>query len=143
MEAIKELETNIDTKVSKVDKWKYNDILNDLARRTLIAKGSVYFGENVLKFITALKPISTDKLPIKQRLAAAETILSERFYWSKIDELKKINAIWNHPLKRGIMEEEWKDDFFVAYFDYALDVATAAGFTIQLENIHEGTGIRG
>ena len=137
------LDINIDGKVSKIDKWKYNDILNDLARHALINKGNIYFNGWVKKFVTALKPVSTPNLPMKTKLEKVEQQLGERLYWSKRRNLQKNRAIWYHPYKSEGYLNKWEQDFWEAYFDYALEMATQAGFTIHLDSIDQGIAMRG
>jgi hypothetical protein len=131
-EEIENTAYDLDGRVSKIDKWKYNDTLNILARNALFLKGTPRFGYWVSRFVTALKPINTDKLPLRQILVDAEYHLSEKYYWIKIDQLRKNYEIWYDDFKRDHYLSIWEEEYWEKLFDYALELATRAGFTIYL-----------
>jgi len=84
------------------------------------------------RFVTALKPVNTKKLPLRKNLEQAEYYFSEKCYWKRVDELKKNYEIWNDFYKRDIYLDKWEEDYWEQLFDYSLELATSAGFTIYL-----------
>lgn len=135
-----EIDYDIEGKVSKLDKWKFNDTLNILARNAYFTKGTPMFSSWVDRFVTALKPVNTKKLPLKEKIETADAFLSEKYYWEKHDKLKKNYEIWYHPIKRDLYLDKWKEQYWEKLFDYAMELATSAGFTIYLVQYEPKTG---
>jgi len=136
------IEIDTDGKVSKLDKWQYNDTLNLLARNALFTRKTKLFGYWVDRFITALKIVNTKNLPLKQMLVDNDQRLRENKYYTKTERLKKNNEIWYDPIKRDIYLDVWEEQYWEALFDYGLELATQAGFTIYLESIDESIAMR-
>ena len=136
------IEISTDGKVSKLDKWQYNDTLNLLARNALFTRKTKLFGYWVDRFITALKIVNTKNLPLKQMLTNNDQTLRETMYYSKTEQLKKNNEIWFDPIKRDIYLDLWEEQYWEALFDYGLELATQAGFTIYLESVDESIAMR-
>jgi len=137
-----EIEIDVAGKVSKVDKWNYNDTLNVLAKNALFTKKTMPFGYWVDRLVTALKIVNVKNLPLKKMLNDQEEIFRDGYYL-KLDELKKNYEIWYDPLKRKIQLDKWEQIYYETLFDYALELATQAGFTIHLDSIDEGIAMRG
>jgi len=135
----------IDTygKVSKLDKWDYNKTLNILARNALFTRKTPQFGYWVDRFTTALKIVNVKKLPLKKMLQEEEEKIREIEYYSKTDQLKKNFEIWNDDYKRDTYLNLWEENYWEKLFDYTLELATQAGFTIYLESIDESIALRG
>jgi len=130
-------------KVSKTDKWQYNDTLNILARNALFTKDTPNFGYWVSRFVTALKIVNVKFLPLKKVLTEADIYFREKCFYEKVDVYSKDNWTWEDPYKRAIMCDKWQQNYWESLFDYALELATQAGFTINLESIDESIAIRG
>jgi len=134
----------IDTygKVSKLDKWDYNKTLNILARNALFTKKTPQFGYWVDRFVTALKVVNVKKLPLKKILNEQEEKIRYIEYYDKADELKKNYEVWHDPYKRDNYLDLWEEKYWEHLFDYSLELATQAGFTIYLESIDESIALR-
>jgi len=130
-------------RASKVDKWKYNDILNDLARQALYTLGTPRFSHWVKRFIKALRVVNVKNLPLRDMIDQTENKLKEQLYYVREDQLKKDYEIWYHPIRRDLYLDKWEEEYYEAMFDYTLDLATRAGFTFHLESIDEGVALRG
>jgi len=130
-------------RASKVDKWKYNDILNELARQSLYTLGTPRFGHWVKRFIKALRVVNVKNLPLRDMIDQTESKLKEQLYYVKEDQLKKQYEIWGDFYKRDIYLDKWREEYYEAMFDYTLDLATRAGFTFHLESIDESVALRG
>jgi hypothetical protein len=135
-----EIETS--GKVSKLDKWEYNKTLNILARNALFTKKTPKFGYWVDRFVTALKVVNVKNLPLKKMLSETKEKILEKEYYRKEDKLKHNYEIWNDPYKRDICLDEWEEQYYEKLFDYSLELATQAGFTIYLESIDERMSMR-
>jgi len=123
---------DLDGRVSRVDKWKYNDTLNILARNALFSKGLPQFSNWVDRFVAALKPINTKRLPLKKKLEDADDYFYKIEYFDKREKLKLSPEIWGDPYKKGGYLDKWSQNYWEALFDYSLELATQAGFTIYL-----------
>ena len=135
----------IDTygKVSKLDKWDYNKTLNILARNALFTMKTPVFGYWVNRFVTALKVVNVKKLPLKKMLIEKDSEIREQEYYNKTDQLQKNNEVWNDYYRRDFYLSLWEEKYWEALFDYSLELATQAGFTIYLESIDESIALRG
>ena len=125
---------------SEYDKWKYNFILNDLARQALYTLGNPYFSHWVKRFIKALRVIDVEKLPIREKIDNENKTLLD-IYYNKVNILQKDYDIWNHPLKRAEVLDRYEEEYWESLFDYGLDIATKAGFTIDIKLSSEGADI--
>lgn len=136
------IEISTDGKVSKLDKWQYNDTLNLLARNALFTRKTRLFGYWVDRFVTALKIVNVKNLPLKRMLTEQDGTLRTELYYSKTDVLKKNYEIWYDPFKRDYYLDIWEEQYWEALFNYSLELATQAGFTIYLESVDEGIAMR-
>ena len=59
------------------------------------------------------------------------------------DQLQKNNEVWNDYYRRDFYLSLWEEKYWEALFDYSLELATQAGFTIYLESIDESIALRG
>jgi len=129
-------------KVSKLDKWEYNKTLNVLARNALFTKKTIQFGFWVDRFITAIKIVNIESLPLKKMIKDEEKKIRSNYY-DKLDMLKKNIEIWYDDYKRDYYLDIWAEQYWEELFDYGLEVATQAGFTIYLESIDQNIATRG
>ena len=129
-------------RASKVDKWKYNDILNDLARRAWYNYGTPNFTHWASRFINALRIVNIKNLPLKKMINKKDNELKETLFYKKADQLKKRYDIWNDNYKRIIYLDKWEHDYWEALFNYCLDLATQAGFTLVIDSIDESVALR-
>lgn len=136
------IEIDTDGKVSKLDKWQYNDTLNLLARNALFTRKTQLFGYWVDRFVTALKIVNTKNLPLKKMLLEHDNQLRDSKYYNKTEQLKKNHEIWYDPIKRDNYLGVWEEQYWEALFDYSLELATQAGFTIYLESVDESIAMR-
>jgi len=142
-EPLEEIEIDLAGKVSKLDKWDYNKTLNILARNALFTRKTHQFGYWVDRFVTALKVVNVKNMPLKKMLQEQDQELRIEYYYGRTDELKKNYEIWYDDFKRDYYLDLWEEQYWENFFDYALELATQAGFTIYLENIDEGIALRG
>lgn len=133
---------NLTGRASKVDKWKYNDILNDIARRALYNLATPSFGYWSKRFVKALRVINIKNLPMKDMIDKQDFLYRDTLYYNKIDELKKNNEVWFDLYKRDYYLDKWEEEYYVAIFDFCLELATQAGFTFHLDSIDESVAIR-
>jgi hypothetical protein len=134
---------DIGGKVSKLDKWDYNKTLNILARNALFTRKTPHFGYWVDRFVCALKVVNVKNMPLKKMLYEQDNKLRDEYFYTRTDNLKKNHEIWNDPYKRDYYLDLWEEQYWEAMFDYSLELATQAGFTIYLESIDEGMALRG
>jgi hypothetical protein len=126
--------------VSKYDKWAYNNVLVDLARQVLFHRNTPKSYEWVERFIAALCVVNTRHLPIKDRIDAKKHAL--------LAEANSVYDKWvadNPTAKRSKkyrVECDVRRQYWNELFEFALDVATDAGFTINIDLIHESDGLR-
>ena len=135
-----EVTVDFEGKVSKLDKWKYNDTLNDIARMCFMHMGLPSFKRHVKALYKALRAASTKKMNIREELDNEYERLWNIFQ-SKKNQIA--DAYWLGWLVQDIRVEEEEDKFWSNLFDYCLECATAAGFTIYTEVIDESVGLRG
>ena len=136
------LDIDVPGRASRLDKWKYNDILNDIARKALYSLGTPWFGYWVKRFVKALSVVNMKNLPLKKMIQDEDHLLKEEFYYSKADELKKNFEIWYDDYKRDCYLSQWEEQYWDALFEYSLELATKAGFTFHLDNIDESVALR-
>ena len=129
-------------RASRVDKWKYNDILNDLARQAWYNLGTPWFTYWAKRFIKALSIVNIKNLPLKKIIHEKDIELKESLYYNRTDKLKKKYEIWNDPFKRDIYLHKWEEEYWETLFDYCLDLATQSGFTLVIDSIDESVALR-
>jgi len=128
-------------RASKIDKWRYNDILNDIARQGWYTLGDPSFKKWSKRFYFALRVVNTKTLPIREALDKKYNELWN-IYDSRKKWLMKQNELWGDTFKKGDYLDRWEEEFWEELFDYSLDLATQAGFTFHLENVDESVGLR-
>ena len=128
-------------RASKIDKWQYNDILNDIARQGWYNLGTKYFKNWAKRFYKALRVINTKNLPIRKYLDKKHDELRD-IYDERVRWLKQREELWGNPVKRDDYLDRWEEEYWEDLFDYSLDLATQAGFTFHLENIDESVALR-
>ena len=133
---------NVPGRASKIDKWKYNDILNDIARRGLYVLGTPQFSYWSKRFVRALRIVNLKNLPLKKMIDERDEELKEELYYSKERVLKKNFEVWYDAYKRDSYLTKWEEDYWEALFEYCLELATKAGFTLHLDSIDESIALR-
>lgn len=127
-------------RISKMDRWSYNKLLTDLARNVLFTRGNPESRIWVERFVTALSVINTKQLPIKDKINnKKDTLLKEinLEYDNKLEKHPNMKRFVKYSLERSLRQWYWEH-----LFEYALDLATEAGFTLGIDLIHEAEGIR-
>lgn len=114
--------------VSKMDKWKYDNILSLLARNCIFTKGTQSFYMWVDRLATALRCINTKQLPLRQKIDVERKQMNE-CYNEDTDYLEKVEP---HAIKRFVMEDSIRQQHYENFLDFLLDLATDSGFTIYL-----------
>ena len=137
------IEIDVPGRASKIDKWKYNDVLNDIARRALYFLGTPWFRYWAKRFIMAMRVINVRNLPLKKMIDDKDKELREELYYSRADVLKDYYEIWFDPFKRDFYLDKWEEEYWETLFEYALELATQAGFTLRLDAIDESVALRG
>ena len=105
-----------DGKVSRLDRWNYNDTLNILVRNALFTKGTPQFGYWVDRFASALRVISLRNLPLKRKINEVDMKFRDEYYWDKVKVLKQHEDIWADIIKRDCYLDEWEEEYWVALF---------------------------
>jgi len=134
-----EVDVVIDGKVSKLDKWKYEDTLNILARNAIFTLGTPAFYVWVDRLATALRCVNIKNLPLRDKINKERGNMGD-CYNKDMDYLEKIQP---HEIKRYIMEDVIRQKHYENFLDFLLDLATNAGFTLYLESIDERAAMRG
>jgi len=135
------IELGVPGRASRVDKWKYNDILNDLARRALYTMGTPVFSYWSYRFVKALQVVNIKNLPLKRIIYEKNEYLLDVFH-DKKDDLKKKRWIWHDEYKRDCYLDLWGEQYWCDLFEFCLELATKAGFTLQLDSIDESVALR-
>jgi len=128
-------------RASKVDKWKYNDTLNDLARKSLYTLGTPSFSYWSKRFIRSLRIVNLKNLPLKKMIDNKDEELKQ-IYYDKEKDLKKKYEIWYDAYKRDSRLSKWEEEYWEDLFEYCLELATKAGFTLHLDSIDESIALR-
>lgn len=123
--------------ISYFDKLDYRKTIHALMERCLYAKGTMNFGFEVNRLILAIETIFPGmdfKTPIQNKNDELRNI-----YFEKLDMLKNDIEIWNHPLKKGMKEEDFKDEYFNELFEFVRDLlARHRGLLFGMKNIPIG-----
>ena len=82
------------------------------------------------------------KSGIQKMIDKKDMSLRNILYYDKIEKLKKTREIWHDFFKRDYYLDKWEEEYYVALFDYCLELATQAGFTFHLDNIDEAVAFR-
>jgi len=128
----------IPDRISGLDKLDYRRIIQDLLADCLYAKGRAGYGDCVNRLILSLEtefPNMDFATPIKQK---KDEELDK--YYAKLDELKKNRAVWFHPLKHGICEYDYAEDYYDAMLEFVRDLlAKHRGLLFGSRQIEGGT----
>lgn len=134
-----EVDIVIDGKVSKLDKWKYEDTLNILARNAIFTLGTSAFYVWVDRLAVALRCVNVKSLPLRDKIDKERKKMND-CYNQDMNYLEKIQP---HEIRRSIMEDSVRQKHYENFLDFLLDLATNAGFTLYLESIDESASLRG
>lgn len=107
-------------KMSGLDKLDYRRTIQMLLEDCYRAKGTIDFGRSVDRLVFSVEtkfPGIDLQTPIKQ-----EKIRLLADYYNKLNYVKQNDEVWFHPLKRGVQDETFKEEYWSDLLEFIRDL---------------------